>query len=339
MLKAKEEKLSHVINLGTLKYVISRVEKNRIESIWNKLSEQETFYQFVVNFDLDQDFKVKSVTSINKILNTLKSNENIEALVLKLFLYHQVGNRGAVNSLIRKFLNSNPFFISHNRVYPYKNEDIIQDKIIKTLTILHKDLYDDINFQSFLLKFISFSNKYLKDRLLSDLSLPTGVELNKIISSPTHGISRYSWWLRWISENELLNKNMRILVNSTLTGFSSHDLFFLKDYFVEDPIVRKKIFIKIKALLNSKNWQEKLIFFEIVKNSDWLDAFFRKDPSFKINLIKDKRIIFRDLLNKGKLYEYAIFELFKMSDFSREYFIYLLALKSYGLSSAKLLSI
>jgi hypothetical protein len=251
-------------------------------------------------------------------------------------MFQIYGNMGRVNLLIEEILNQNLIENYLERIYPYNSESLIEDKILKVLTMFFDLKRSNSKIDVFKFKLIEEANKKLQDKLKSELSTSSVLYLSKLMQSPSLGTHRINIWLAWAFEN-FPARNLSKNFDSSLEKVKPKDLHNLKYYYVLSPDYREIASSKINELKESKSTFYKSIYYEIMENELWNNLFSEKLPGFSINLIKEKRKYYQDLVGKGLGGEYVIFKLFEMGDIQREYFIYLLAIKSYGIQSTQIL--
>jgi hypothetical protein len=303
--------------------------------MWKELEKKEKYLETFMKVNLE-NIKNLSKKDFKVLIDKLKQSNNFESLALRVYMYHVFGNFGRVNILINEFLNKSILENYLERIYPYNSETQIEEKLVEILSLLEERIDSGSQSELLKLKILRESNKKLAELINSEFSASSTLYLSKLLKSPNFGAKKLNIWLDWAYEN-FPRRNLSKYFDSEIQNVLLKHLLNLRYYYILSPEIREEAFLKIKQLKNSQDDLLKLTYFEIMENQTWNDYFSEKFDRFSIELIKQRRKFFQLLVASNKGGEYAVFKLFEMGDIQREYFIYLLAIKSYGIQSTTIL--
>lgn len=333
----KNKEIKFFLNYGTVRFALSRQEKKIIQNVWEKMKAHYKMYEKVLKIDLT-DTKKKSLTVLNKELNYFSQFDNFVGNLITIYYGIILENPGLVDGKLTQ-INKRPLLFDYlENFYPYHDELNVVQKVSEVLTFIDENIKKSRNYELFKIKVAIDSNKFFREQNKNVIELPSFSKMNKMMYSPNYGRSILNIWLPWAMQNYPKSKVDEVFADT----FSSQNwisYFSLKDYFIESPEKRELIYKTLESLYESKDIKKNILFYEVLSNEQWQDYLNSKISKLSIKSIKLKRKRYQELLIMNKGLDYAILNLFKLGDFSREYFIYLLALKSYGISTTSILPI
>lgn len=324
-----------ILNYGTVRFPLTRTEKEQIEATWKAIEEEYQVYEDLEKIDFDQ----KSSANKSLVMNKLRSLEGYESIVSKLLqIYYSLilENPGRAEKYMDEIIRTPLVYSFLNNYYPYMNENIVLKKITQLVEFIYENSEETNRFKLFKIKMALDSNKFFKDQDKGLFELPSFNSMTEILSSPNFGAKILNIWLPWSIENYPKAKVDEIFKDKILKA-DWKEFSALRYYFVEEPTIRENLYIRLSEILKGKDFFGEVLFYEVYSNKNWKSYFNSKIDKFSINSLKSRRNLYQRLIKENKGIAFAVFNLFKMGDYSREYFIKLLALKSYGISTTTIL--
>ncbi len=324
-----------ILNYGTVRFGISAQEKSIIESTWKNLKREYELYERILKIEINPEKKL-NLTQLKRQMAYYEGFDNFISDIILIYYAAVIQNPGLYESIMNKIINTPlPLFFLKND-YPYNIELQLLKKLSDILEFIDQNVDETNKTKLFKIKLAIEANKFFKDQNKDLFELPSFSSMNDLLQSPNTGANILNIWLPWAVENFPKNK----IEDTFIASFENVDwmqLWALKYYFIEQPKIREKVFTKLETMLKSDDLKKKILFYEIQSNKNWQKYFNDKISKFSIQSIKQKRFLYQGLIKENQGISYAVFKLFKLGDFSRDYFIKLLAVKSYGISTTNIL--
>lgn len=323
------------LNYGTVRFSINNEEKEVIEKTWAQMKDHYEMYNSILKLDLENE-KKKNLTHLNKKLNLYMKYDNFVGNLMVVFYAQIIKNSGLQERMLSE-INKRPLLFEFLRnYYPYHDEISIVKKLTSVIEMIDNDIDKSNAYKLFKIKTSIESNKFFREQNKEIIDLPSFNRMNKMLNSPNYGADYLNVWLPWSLEN-FPKKRVDKIFEDYIPNSPWKEKYSLKFYYIENPSLRESTFKELNNLYSSNTLEKKVLFFELLSNESWKNYFNDKIKKFSIKSIKEKRKLLQGLLSESIAIDYAIFNLFKLGDFSRKYFIKLLAQKSYGISTTSIL--
>lgn len=316
-----------VLNYGAIHIPLEAKEKKVIDEVWKKLGKTK----------FDFEMENLTLTQISKTLETMEPRQDLFAVIATVGMYSSLGNFGKVDLILKEFLSKSFMHKYFFLEYPYLNAPRLRREIVKMLSSAQEKLKSNKLFKAFLLKVYSESTEDFKDELEDSLNIPTGSkELASIYNSPNYG-AKYP--LVWVESalSSLKPSSLKSTLDTIEVDNNLDSLLVLRFYLPESKDRREEFYAKFLKLKKSDKPWHRALYFEILRNKDWLRFYSAKNKAGLNPFFKQKREFYRNNVLKNEGILFSIYNLYQMGDLQREYFLKLLAIRSYGLPSTQIL--
>ncbi|MCO4752916.1 MAG: hypothetical protein KC478_00470 [Bacteriovoracaceae bacterium] len=322
-----------VLNYGAIQIPLTVKEKLLIDNVWSMLEKQK------INLDpkVVKSAKKAGLTKLTNEINNLEKKQDTLSLVSKMSIYSSIGNFGKVDSLAREFIQRNEYFNFFEMEFPYASAATLKKQILTMLETSSKNLQRNKLFNAFILKIHQEASEEMKDEIEDELKVPSSSkELAAFYTSPNLGLNFPLPWLK-SAASALDRKSFEKLLEGVNISKTFDSLSILRYYHPLSSDRRAQIFDKFVSLESASEPRLKSLYFEILKNDQWRKYFSSKKQGELKPFFKDKRLFYKKNIENNKGILFSTYKLFEMGDFQRDYFLKLLAVRSYGLPSTQIL--
>ena len=321
-----------------IKFWLTNKELELIQKVHEKIDRQKKFYDFAMNIDLSID--VNSLSSINKNkiysqLEKLSTNKSVLSKLLQIHIYQKLHFNAKAESIMNSIFEEEFIENFFREEVVLSLEDNVNEKVIELLLKIEKDIPDKELFSS-LISYLSYGvGSSLRDLIAGNFNIPNRLSyVQKRIKSVHYGTRLPFVWTPWI-EKFSSTEELKTYLNKAgvLKNIQEKPklLATLMSYFPMDSGARSII---IKAYMDIKETKDPYLSelsVRILTNEKFTNELINRKLKSKKPLVLQKRKVYRELLNNNEAILYPIYNLLKIGDVKREYFIYLLGIKSYGL--------
>ncbi|MEX1099435.1 MAG: hypothetical protein WEB87_03345, partial [Bacteriovoracaceae bacterium] len=337
-LKKERQTKSWVLRHGAVGFPLSSKEKKFIDQVRKKLADREKLWALIQGDLLETDFtKDSSLTKLSKVLKSLERWDSAPSTVAKIFIYAHLGNEGRVDSLAKKYLVRNRFQLFYDLEFPYHQAEGVQNRLVSMLKSVSEKLGKNKIFQAFLFKLYNESSLSMKKSLNQNIRIAfSEKEIAPFYDSPVLGGSFPLAWTKWAGEN-MSQKQLNALFDKIEISSTPEHLYIYRYFYPATSEQKLSAANRIVRLANSSNPLHKNLYFEILKNKDWGKHFSSRQNKDLKPFFRDKRDFYKNNAHQNLALLFSIYNLFKLGDFEREYFLKLLAIGSYGLPATEIL--
>jgi hypothetical protein len=337
-LLAKKKIENKLFNYKGYKIWLNQSELAIITKTHQLMKKQADFYQKLLVNELDiKSSKISAnlKKQVSLLLSELESEQSLFSIIYQIFLYQKLEFHGKVESLINSIVTKDyieSFFLEYHIDLL---SDEVNEKIVDMLIEIKEKIKDKQLFES-LISSISYGlNENLRDLVIDEFDIPNKLSyVQEKIKSVHYGTRLPFVWSHWIEKFSSTEELSIYLERGKIYKRVSSDpryLATLISFFPKDKEKRDILISKYVEIKKSENPYLEDLSLRLILNNDFSNELINRKIKFNKPIFIQKRNFYRKLLKQNKAILYSVYNLLKIGDIKKEYLIYALAVKSYGL--------
>ena len=331
----KGKRYSYRSKLNGGDFYFSESEKKDIEKIWLQLDTLKSQYDRVL--EIGQASEKFSLIEAKKYSRALEGCNELLCLIGRSIIYSQVGNQGRFKENLAKAINLDPSV--HFRLHPIIRHEVTSlDNILKLIKKLASIKNQSRLIELLILKLSYDLNPKMQSLINQNFSvLGSRSEILRLAYSSHYGARYPNLWIPLLEQLFGLGEVRKYARNLKVSRLGVHELSFLKHVLPRSDEDKELLKQKFVSSFDSKEEKNLYSALSLLEGEIW-GRYLAEDPSLKLfPLAKTQRKIYLEIYELNRLSVYSTLSLLGLGDLKREYWIQLFAMRTYGLSSAKLL--
>jgi hypothetical protein len=323
-----------------ISYPLDQENFKRFKETQNALSSQRDIFSIFIKEDYRLRVKNGAITSeernrIYKINEKLSKSSSLLARLMQISIYMDLNYQGQIEAIIKSIIEkeyTTDLLLTSGFIKDQKN---LQKKF-KSLLQRVKQNFDDKKLLNVLGAYLALDiEPNLREIIIDELEIPLKQShVLEIIKSHNYGLQFPFVWTPWIekfsSTHELEKYLNKLEFEKYLNAGKYHYLGLLRSYFPIEKQKRDAILSAYLSLEKSSNPELQDLKFRLMLNDD-LQKYRMKEKKISGTNFLEARKFYRAQMMKNDGIPYALYQLLLLGDVQEEYFVKMLALKTYGL--------
>ncbi len=267
-------------------------------------------------FHLEDKNDIEKLDLIYPVVSQLENDHGLLSLLLRSFLFQQLGNQGKVTELMDKIYQISPLLSFKNSTFKQENYKNVLSKIELMTQYLERLSLGERRSQ--MLKVI-LKRELRTEAFEVDFSLQ---ELREVVKSPILGLRYPTVWFPYLYKRDSFNQAIdyfeKTLELNEVQKKIDSITWLTQIHLPRESSIREKFLNKIIQMQSSVESEDKILFFLLAEN-ETIKNNLSTQNKFK-PLFNEKREFFRELLKNGDYLYYSFYQLLKLGDEQEEYF-------------------